>query len=114
MATNERVDGKLREPLTFAAAIAEKSGYVLNPDEAQLDRLARHLAENKAKHGRYFCPCKQHYPLEPENDPVCPCPTFREEIARQGHCECHLFFSPEAAARVARRPGLLATVTCPG
>ena len=110
----EGIDPAQKEALAFAEKIAEKLGYVLNPDEVHLRRLAGHLAENKAKYGRYFCPCKQNYPLQPESDPVCPCSTFREEIERQGHCECHLFFDPEAAERVRKRPGLLATVTCPG
>ena len=108
------VDSILKGPLEFAGRVAEKRGYVLNPDLGQLHRLARHLAENKANHGRYFCPCKQNYPLQPDKDPVCPCSTFRDEIQRQGHCECSLFFDPEAALRIQHRPGLLANVTCPG
>jgi len=111
---NARMDPDQRDALVFAERIAARLGYALNPDEAHLNRLARHLADNKANHGRYFCPCKQNYPLEPESDPVCPCSTFRDEIEQQGHCECHLFFHVEAAERVRRRPGLLATVTCPG
>lgn len=104
----------LDAPLRFARKVAEKHDLELNPDAAQLHRLARSLADNKANHGRYYCPCKQHFPLRPEEDPVCPCPTFREEVEAQGHCVCHLFFSIEAAERLRRRPGLLAGVTCPG
>lgn len=110
----ETADEALRPVLRFAEKVAERHGYELNPDPKQLERLARHLTENKAKHGRFYCPCKQNFPVNPEDDPVCPCGTFQEEVERQGHCECHLFFSPEAAERVRRRPGLLATVTCPG
>jgi len=107
-------DPALLAPLAYAWKIAERHGYTLNPDQGQLQRLARLLAENKANHGRYFCPCKQSYPLDPGADPVCPCPTFKDEIRDQGHCVCHLFFDPEAAERARERPGLLANVTCPG
>ncbi len=111
---SESIDQVSRDPLTFAGKIAKRFGYTLNPDEVHLRRLGNHLAENKANHGRYFCPCKQHYPLQPDVDPVCPCSTFHDEIKQQGHCECHLFYDPEAAQRAERRPGLLANVTCPG
>jgi ferredoxin-thioredoxin reductase catalytic chain len=111
---DEITDPALRAPLAMASKVAERLGYVLNPDLAQLRRLIEHLAENRANHGKFFCPCKQNYPLQPECDPICPCGTFREEIENQGHCECHLFFAPEAAERVKQRPGLLAGVTCPG
>ncbi len=100
--------------LNFAKKIAEKNGYELNPNQTQLNRLCTHLAENKKNYGRLFCPCKQHYPVNPETDPVCPCKTFRDEIKQQGHCECHLFYSPEAAEQARSRPGLLANVACPG
>jgi ferredoxin-thioredoxin reductase catalytic subunit len=110
----ESVDPALRAPLAFAEKVARKRGYVLNPNRTQRLRLAGHLAENKAKHGAYYCPCKQHYPLRPGEDPVCPCKDCDGEVENQGHCECHLFYS-EAAAKAAReRPGLLADVACPG
>lgn len=108
------IDPTLQPSLQFAKKIAEKNGYELNPNRTQLNRLCTHLAENKENWGRFFCPCKQHYPVNPETDPVCPCPTFRDEINQQGHCECHLFYSPEAAEQAKKRPGLLADVTCPG
>ena len=112
--TGKKEEAGRQEALAFARRTAEKFGYVLNPDAVHLARLAGHLARNKAEHGRYYCPCKQHYPVRPESDPVCPCAEFRDEIARRGHCECHLFYDPEAARRRKERPGLLATVTCPG
>jgi ferredoxin-thioredoxin reductase catalytic subunit len=111
---NEKTTRSLRLALEFAKKVAEKNTYELNPNEAQLQNLVRHLADNKAKHGRYFCPCKQHYPLQPENDPVCPCFTFHDEIKDQGYCECHLFYNRDAALQAKSRPGLLADVACPG
>lgn len=111
---NTGEDAALRNVLRFTRKTAEKHGLELNPDEAQLRRLLKSLADNKTNHGKPYCPCKQHFPLQRDADPVCPCPTFRREVETQGHCVCHLFFSPEAAERLRKRPGLLAGVTCPG
>ena len=107
-------DPALQAPLAMATKVADRAGLVLNPDHAQLHRLIKHLADNKANFGKYFCPCKQNYPLQPDSDPVCPCGPFRDEVRAQGHCECHLFYDPEAAERMKARPGLLAGVACPG
>ena len=105
---------KLEAALKYLRAIARRYGLALNPDEAVVNRLAGYMAENKRRYGKYFCPCKQGFPLDPASDPVCPCGEFRDEIARDGHCECHVFFDAAATAQAKRRPGLLATVTCPG
>ncbi len=94
--------------------VADRFGYVLNPDEKGLNRILTYMTENNARYGSYFCPCKQHYPIDRSADPVCPCPTFEEEIAQNGHCECHVFFDSVAAENVRRSEGLLSTVTCPG
>jgi len=100
--------------LEYLRNVAQRFGYALNPDGKSLYRLVAQMARTKQEHGKYFCPCKQHYPLDIKADPICPCNTFKDEIAHQGHCECHLFFDIEAAVQAKRRPGLLATVTCPG
>lgn len=110
----EKINSNFQASMSFAKKIAEKNGFKLNPNETQLHRLCNHLADNKENHGRLFCPCKQHYPIQPDIDPICPCPTFKKEIKEQGHCECHLFFSPEAELKMKSRPGLLANVACPG
>ncbi len=102
------------DTLSYLNKIAQRFGYQLNPDVKALNRLVEHLSKMKLESGKYFCPCKQHYPLDPKTDPVCPCNTFKDEIANQGHCECHLFFDKDAAIQAKRRPGLLAAVDCPG
>jgi ferredoxin-thioredoxin reductase catalytic subunit len=102
------------ETLQYLEKIAHRFNYALNPDEKALNRLVDHLSKMKAENGKYFCPCKQNYPLDTKTDPICPCNTFRDEVAHQGHCECHLFFDRDAAIQAKRRPGLLAAVECPG
>ncbi len=103
-----------RTAVEYLTRIAGRLGYVLNPDDTALSRVVRHMAENKRRYGKYYCPCKQHYPVETGTDPTCPCAAFKEEIARDGHCECHIFFDPDAAKDLVKNPGLLATVACPG
>jgi ferredoxin-thioredoxin reductase catalytic subunit len=102
------------EIIEYLKEVADRFGYVLNPDARTLNLVAGYMADDKAKQGQYFCPCKRHYPLDILKDPVCPCSTFEAEIRRNGHCECHVFFDSEAAAKARRAEGLLAAVTCPG
>lgn len=77
-----------------ARCVAEKLGYVLNPDAARTLKVATLLARNFEQHGKYYCPCKQSEPLDPLKDVVCPCPTLKDEIAKDGHCYCRLFYVP--------------------
>ena len=100
--------------LRHLKAVAARRGYAVQDDPRLLDRLLRSLNENRQRFGGYYCPCnKRHYPLEAKTDPICPCPEAGDEIAANGHCDCHLFFDAEAI-QAKRRPGLLATITCPG
>lgn len=94
--------------------LAEQMGYVLNPDTRTLDRLVKHLAESAEQYGKMYCPCKRSYPVNTDKDPVCPCSEAHDEVTHMGHCECRLFYSMAASVQAKRRPGLLATVTCPG
>jgi len=108
------MDEHLKVTLDYLKKVADRFGYVLNPDEKGLDRISRYMTENKVKFGKYYCPCKQHYPVDRKADPVCPCEDFNDEIKRDGHCECHVFFELDAARNYMLRSGLLSTVTCPG
>ncbi len=108
------MDELLQETLAYLQSLSDKLGFILNPDEKTLHRIAAGMAANLSRYGKRYCPCKQHYPLDAALDPVCPCPEFRDEIKRDGHCECHVFWEAAAAAEAKRRPGLLATITCPG
>lgn len=77
--------------------VGEELGYVLNPDMERTLKVANLLARNFAEYGKYYCPCKQSHPLNPDKDVLCPCTTVHEEVAREGHCFCRLFFAPAAA-----------------
>lgn len=72
----------------------ERSPFFLNPDEVVVRNLVSGLVKNKIEYGYAYCPCR---PVEgvPERDRmnICPCRTHKDEIARQGTCECGLFVS---------------------
>lgn len=104
----------MQSTIKFLQRIADKFGYKLNPNEKTFGQIATYMTKNKEQYGKYFCPCKQHFPLDNKKDPVCPCIEFHEEIKNNGYCECHLFFDEEASIKAKQHPGLLSTITCPG
>ena len=80
------------DTLQRVSVIAEKSGYILNPNGERVKKVVGLMTENFVQTGKYFCPCKQSHPLNPEVDVLCPCPTWKEEIKEVGHCFCDLFY----------------------
>jgi ferredoxin-thioredoxin reductase catalytic subunit len=78
--------------LLRVSEIAKKKGYILNTDEERVEKVVGLMTENHILAGKYFCPCKQTHPLDPDSDVTCPCPSWIEEIDRDGHCYCRLFF----------------------
>jgi len=73
---------------------AERSSFFLNPDDVVVKNIILGLVRNRVKYGYAYCPCREVKGI-PEEDArnICPCPTHKEEIARQGTCECGLFVS---------------------
>ena len=76
----------------LAERCAQKSGFALQQDRAQLEYVLRGLARNLVEHGRAYCPCRE-VTGDPQKDRanICPCRTHREEVERSGQCECGLF-----------------------
>lgn len=91
--------------------VAEKKEYIFNPNEDWVKQVITLMCNNLKEFGKYFCPCKQHHPVEPEIDPVCPCKSLDDEIERDGHCHCRLFFKPGTEKA---RMNILGTIACPG
>jgi ferredoxin-thioredoxin reductase catalytic subunit len=106
--------GSINITSDYLLKVAKKFGYVLNPNEKSLGLITSYLDKNKQSFGKYYCPCKQHHPVDVKQDPICPCSTFKDEIEKNGFCECHVFFEEEAAEKARKSAGLLSTVTCPG
>ncbi len=72
---------------------AEKNGFKLNPDREAVKRLIKGMLENEKKYGARYCPCRRVTGnSEEDKSKICPCQWHREEIERDGHCFCGLFF----------------------
>jgi ferredoxin-thioredoxin reductase catalytic chain len=71
---------------------AEKHGYILNPDRERVEKVVGLMTENLVAAGQRFCPCKQTHPLNRDKDMTCPCPPWKVEIEKDGHCFCRLFY----------------------
>ncbi|MBU2567595.1 MAG: ferredoxin:thioredoxin reductase [Elusimicrobia bacterium] len=89
--------GRLKQAKERIRRVIEKycsvTGYKLNPDAEIVETVLEGLARNKIKYGRYYCPCRIVTGKPAEDQPkACPCRWHKEEIERDGHCHCNLFF----------------------
>ncbi|HEX7319282.1 MAG TPA: ferredoxin-thioredoxin reductase catalytic domain-containing protein [bacterium] len=80
------------ENLKRIEGIANSKGYRLNQNNERVKKVVGLMTMNYQEHGKYFCPCKQSDPLDEVNDVLCPCPALDEEVKKDGHCYCKLFF----------------------
>ncbi|MDI6757684.1 MAG: ferredoxin-thioredoxin reductase catalytic domain-containing protein [Endomicrobiia bacterium] len=77
----------------FARAYAAREGFDINPDEKIVDMVIGGLARNKIKHGARYCPCRIiSGDREQDKFKICPCKWHKDEIEKDGHCHCVLFF----------------------
>jgi ferredoxin-thioredoxin reductase catalytic chain len=90
---------------------AGRKKYTFNANSDWVEQVIRLMTDSKLETGKYYCPCKQHHPPDPENDVTCPCPTIEEEVAKDGHCHCRLFF---ATGFEKKKFNIMDTITCPG
>jgi len=81
---------------SWAASYAARRGYFLNPDARALDIVIRGLARNCQKFGHAYCPCRlRSGDPEKDNEIICPCIFHGDEVEREGHCHCRLFYRPQ-------------------
>ena len=78
--------------LVRMAGVAKRHGYVLNPDKARVEKVLGMMTENLVATGKPYCPCKASDPINPATDVTCPCPDWKKEIKKDGHCFCRLFY----------------------
>ena len=72
---------------------AAKNGFKLNPNKEVVKRIANGLLANEKKYGEKYCPCRRVVGNKEEDKAkICPCQWHKEEIEKQGHCLCNLFF----------------------
>jgi ferredoxin-thioredoxin reductase catalytic subunit len=88
----DELHAALQRVTRAAARHAQKSGLALQPDPALRRHVLRGLARHLLQHGRPYCPCRE-VTGEPGKDRpnICPCRTHRQEVARDGECECGLY-----------------------
>jgi ferredoxin-thioredoxin reductase catalytic subunit/uncharacterized protein YciW len=68
----------------------------LNPDSARVQALLEGLARNRIEFGKAYCPCMVNRisGSEIENRKrICPCSFHKEDIEKEGACECGMFVS---------------------
>ncbi|GAB4329021.1 MAG: ferredoxin-thioredoxin reductase catalytic domain-containing protein [Promethearchaeota archaeon] len=89
----------------FAKMVAEKQGWVVNPDEQLVQWLAEGLATNWNRYGYFSCPCRlAEGDREKDRDIVCPCAYCRPDQEEYGHCYCGLYLTREFAS-TGKKPG---------
>lgn len=78
----------------FAAMVAQKQGWRLNPDSDFLETLLEGLTINYNRYGYYLCPCRDSDGSRKDDaNAICPCVWAREDIQSHGHCYCALYLS---------------------
>ncbi len=71
--------------------LAASNGYQLNLDEERVKKVVGLMTMNFNEFGKYYCPCKQSHPLNPDKDVLCPCSELKDEVIKDGYCFCRLF-----------------------
>ena len=72
---------------------ADSKGFKLNPDKKIVDIVITGLLRNEKNYGFRYCPCRPVTRKKKEDKPkICPCKWHKEEIEKDGHCKCWLFF----------------------
>lgn len=64
---------------------------ITNPDKETVEMIRNNLKNNKEKYGKQYCPCV--LPNNHNDDTVCMCKEFRDQIDRgePGECHCGLY-----------------------
>ncbi len=102
----DKRDRALSRVRKFVATYVAKGPFELYPEPEVVENVVQGLADNLAGHGRMYCPCADVEESKQKGSRmVCPCVPHREDIARQGYCDCALFASAEfvAAERLRKR-----------
>lgn len=75
---------------------AKEKGFKLNPDEKVVEGVVRAIIIREKQFGKKYCPCRK-MSNDKKNDKkiICPCIYHIEEIEKDGHCYCNLFFRNE-------------------
>lgn len=64
----------------------------MNSNKELVAEIRAKLRENKETYGKQYCPCV--LPNNHNDDTVCMCKEFREQMERgeEGYCHCQLYY----------------------
>jgi len=83
----------------FAAMVAAKQGWELNPDEEFTESLLAGLTVNWNRYGYFLCPCRDSEgSREADAQVICPCAYAKPDVIEHGHCFCALYLRAGFAA----------------
>jgi ferredoxin-thioredoxin reductase catalytic subunit len=89
----------LDDTATFASMVANKQGWVLNPDADFTASLVEGLTTNNNRYGYFLCPCRDtEGSREADAKVICPCAPSWKDIEERGHCFCALYLSKAFAS----------------
>jgi ferredoxin-thioredoxin reductase catalytic subunit len=87
------------DTMRFAAMVADKQGWALNPDAEFTKSLVEGLTTNWNRYGYFLCPCRDtEGSREADAAVVCPCKPSWSDVAERGHCFCALYLDRRFAA----------------
>ncbi len=70
----------------------EGKDYSFNPDADTVDSVLTAMSKRFGKFGKDYCPCRLvSGDAEKDANIICPCAYHEQELAKDGHCHCHLF-----------------------
>jgi ferredoxin-thioredoxin reductase catalytic chain len=96
MAETSSTEDTEEEILAWARNYAEEHGWELNPEEKQLRIVIKGLARNRQKFGERYCPCRlRSGDTGKDRSLICPCIYHYDEVMKEGHCHCRLFFKKQ-------------------
>lgn len=88
----EELDARIEKIRSRLESYLTGKPFYFNPDPEIVGTILRAMAKRWEKFGDDYCPCRRVTgDKEKDKDIICPCVYHVEEIARDGHCHCHLF-----------------------
>ncbi|MDQ7797698.1 MAG: ferredoxin-thioredoxin reductase catalytic domain-containing protein [Candidatus Edwardsbacteria bacterium] len=87
---------KIKEIEAEVRELADKEGYLLNPDREILEGIIEGIAVNEEKLGYWNCPCRRASgDRMQDQDIICPCQYRDPDLAEYGRCYCALYVTQE-------------------
>jgi ferredoxin-thioredoxin reductase catalytic subunit len=84
---------KIKQLAEEFSEYAKNNGIRLNPDKKSVERIIDGLLKNEEKYGAKYCPCRRvSGNKEEDSKKICPCIWHKDEVVKDGHCLCRLYY----------------------